>query len=325
MFGDLAHADHVATVVPGMDNNLDNFDAHLARDGRALESEADGNGVRAATIAWLGYDTPNALPAGADDVTHDKVARSAGFELRNFMADLNLPPDTKVTVIGHSYGSLVTGWALRDGLQADNVVVIGSPGIGVDRLGDLHLPEGTHFYAGRAVFDYVGYSQWFGQDPADARFGATRFETGRGDDGLVMLHSDKGYFMGGSESLANLSHISRGEDDKVTVHQPDAMEEAVADFFRGEHAVNASAGEVQHDIDALQRGVDRALSGTGPVRDIVDFQIDAEQWAADAALRGVELPMNVGMEAFDRAAGVADDAGAVVSDAAHDGWHAIFG
>ena len=43
-----------------------------------------------------------------------------------------------VTVVGHSYGSVVLGRALRDqGLEVTDAVAVGSPGMGVDDAGDL--------------------------------------------------------------------------------------------------------------------------------------------------------------------------------------------
>ena len=79
-------------------------------------------------------------------------------------------------MIGHSYGSLVTGMALSEqGLEVDETVLIGSPGVGVgsaDELGDGNV------WVGLARFDPVGYSEWHGPNPHGKGFGATRFHTG---------------------------------------------------------------------------------------------------------------------------------------------------
>src|SRR5438270_5925012 len=76
--GDLQHADRVSVIVPGMDNDLDNFEK-LASDARRLQDQATGQpgGHNVAAIAWLGYDTPDALPGGGWDVTHEGRAKEA--------------------------------------------------------------------------------------------------------------------------------------------------------------------------------------------------------------------------------------------------------
>ena len=113
------------------------------------------------------------------------------------------------TVIGHSYGSLVTGMAeSQQGLAVDETVLVGSPGVGVDSAGDL---GDGHVWVGLARFDLVGYSEWHGPNPHDRAFGATRFHTGD-----ISGHSS--YFNEGSESLRNIGLIAAGYLDEVNVN-----------------------------------------------------------------------------------------------------------
>ena len=113
------------------------------------------------------------------------------------------------TVIGHSYGSLVTGMAeSRQGLAVDETVLIGSPGVGVTHASDL---GDGNVWVGLAKWDLVGYSEWFGPNPHGKGFGARRFHTGD-----ISGHSS--YFNEGSESLRNIGLITAGYLDEVNVN-----------------------------------------------------------------------------------------------------------
>jgi Alpha/beta hydrolase len=112
-------------------------------------------------------------------------------------------------VIGHSYGSLVTGMALAgEGLQVDETVLIGSPGVGVGSAGEL---GDGNVWVGLARFDVVGYAEWHGPNPHGRGFGATRFHTGD-----ISGHSS--YFNEGSQSLRNIGLIAAGYLDEVNVN-----------------------------------------------------------------------------------------------------------
>jgi hypothetical protein len=168
VFGDLPQADHVAVVVPGITNRLDNF---RGPSGNAEQLFVEANlrtrGARTATIAWLGYDTPEWR-----DGALGFAAQTWSPALARFAAALpaSLHPGKPVTrsVVAHSYGSVLTGTALADhDLAVDRVVVVGSPGMGVRHVDELGLPDGVELYAGRADWDPVSLSEWHGRDPAD--------------------------------------------------------------------------------------------------------------------------------------------------------------
>ena len=86
VFGDLTTARHVAVVVPGMNNDLNNFTGGDAERVHHQASQFDPDQV--ATIQWLGYDTPEGASAlgardaragrrGAAAVRRGRCARSA--------------------------------------------------------------------------------------------------------------------------------------------------------------------------------------------------------------------------------------------------------
>ena len=174
VFGDLTTARHVAVVVPGMNNDLNNFTGGDAERVQHQASQFDPDEV--ATIQWLGYDTPEGASAlSASD------ARPGAEDLPQFIAGIRAarPERLHWTVIGHSYGSLVTGMALSEWHSTlagnDETVLIGSPGVGVSSADDL---GDGNVWVGLARFDPVGYSEWHGPNPHGKDFGATRFHTG---------------------------------------------------------------------------------------------------------------------------------------------------
>ncbi len=203
VYGDLATADHVAVVVPGMNNELNNFSgANAAR----LQQQADQfSPGEVATIMWLGYDTPEGLTALGGGAA-DPGAR----DLPGFVNGISAARGTNLhtTVVAHSYGSLVTGKSMEhEGLQVDDVAFIGSPGVGAGSVDEL-TDGSTHIFAGVANSDFVGGSGWHGPPPTAESFGATEFHTGD-----ISGHSS--YFNEGSESLSNLGLIVAGHPDEV--------------------------------------------------------------------------------------------------------------
>jgi Alpha/beta hydrolase len=204
VFGDLTTARHVAVVVPGMNNDLNNFTGGDAERVQHQASQFDPDQV--ATVQWLGYDTPEgatALGTGA--------AEPGAEALPQFVEGIRAQRSERLhwTVIGHSYGSLVTGMAeSSQGLDVDETVLVGSPGVGVAHASDL---GDGNVWVGLAQWDLVGYSEWHGPNPHDRAFGATRFHTGD-----ISGHSS--YFNEGSESLRNIGLITAGYLDEVNVN-----------------------------------------------------------------------------------------------------------
>jgi len=220
VIGNLDTAGHVAVVVPGIRNDLTNFDG-LTSDAVNLFRQASAMASRGvATISWLGYNPPG-LPAAP----FDEIAKAAALRLRDFVAGLVLRKGVTISVVAHSYGTLLTGYALRHGLLVDSVVALGSPGMGAQTAADLHIPTGTRFYAARAPGDPVGWSENFGRDPADPRFGATRIATGQHDGGGPIGHTS--YFSGASECTRNLARIISGRYPEVTKSDEDKLERVV--------------------------------------------------------------------------------------------------
>ncbi|HSU07831.1 MAG TPA: alpha/beta hydrolase [Pseudonocardia sp.] len=167
--GDIDAAEHVAVLTPGFGNTVrgdladtaDTADALRARSLAALDG-AGRHGESVAAVAWLGYDVPvELLGVGTPD-----AARAGGADLARFYegVDASRRTDPHLTALGHSYGSLTTGYALQQAVGVDDAVLFGSPGIGTDHVEALHVPAG-HTGVVEASWDPVADLGWFGDDP----------------------------------------------------------------------------------------------------------------------------------------------------------------
>jgi hypothetical protein len=128
-----------------------------------------------------------------------------------------LEPEQSLTVIAHSFGSIVTGAALADaGLVVTDVVVAGSPGMTVDDLRQLHLQQ-SHFFAEQAPGDAIAELGVFGAAPASPKFGGTRMSTNAPDHPPVVAHSR--YFEPGSAALENMADVVTGHYSDIVRHR----------------------------------------------------------------------------------------------------------
>ncbi len=134
-FGEWADSRHVAVVVPGVGDGT-NMCSDWIPGARHLFEAAESTMV----VLWKGYDNPtDLLAAAAGSIECTDVLVNGAMDLTEFVASLPIGPDHSVTIVAHSFGSVVTGAALADcGLRCTDVVVAGSPGMTVDDLRQLH-------------------------------------------------------------------------------------------------------------------------------------------------------------------------------------------
>lgn len=174
--GDVDNAEYVATLVPGMTTNCrDSTALNLSyasnlRDA-AVKAGADRGNV--ATIAWLGYDAPPALPDPS--VASTAQAEVGAVSLRNFMTGIHSwraerGLDVYQTGITHSYGSTTGGIAMRSiGKDVvDGFAYTGSPGAGVASVGTLGVDKDHVWVSAVPHHDAVqgvGTDGNFGLDP----------------------------------------------------------------------------------------------------------------------------------------------------------------
>jgi pimeloyl-ACP methyl ester carboxylesterase len=160
-------AQNVSVTVPGVGSTTRDSLPGMVSEANNLRNEelrqltAAGKPASAATIAWMGYTPPpNPLnDQGLDNttLTHvwttmtDGTAKAAAPDLANYLEQLRAGnPDTHLTLLGHSYGSLTSSLALQDlnaqGLHPVNdVVFYGSPGLEMVSPAQLGLNHGTAY------------------------------------------------------------------------------------------------------------------------------------------------------------------------------------
>ncbi|MDN3026445.1 alpha/beta hydrolase [Streptomyces sp. S.PB5] len=220
VLGDLTNAGHIAVLVPGSDTSLDTY-ARFHKAAAALHTQLTRTDPRTAVIAWLGYETPATI---SPTVTTTGRADEAAPQLRKFMSELRavVGGHPTVSLLCHSYGSVVCARAAgtdddATGLDATDLVLLGSPGTGADTAAALHTR--ARIWAARGADDWVaevphirtgffGITVGFGTDPMSPAYGAHTFAAGGGG------HSD--YFAPGSVSLTNLARIVLGDTSEVT-------------------------------------------------------------------------------------------------------------
>ncbi|MEV0495091.1 alpha/beta hydrolase [Streptomyces atratus] len=265
-FGNPDTARNVSAYVPGLNTSLDKDfaegDLKRARDTAIGTRYLDHS---SAAVVWLGYDAPQ-TPDGLSSlaVAGDERAEKGGKAFNGFTEGLvatNENEDPHLTAIGHSYGSRTVGAATQQGggiPGVDDIVLVGSPGVGVDRAEDLGVGK-DHVFVGAAENDVVtklpskqqaavgvvgliaggpatAYvagdladpgddDLWFGKDPASEAFGARRFSVNEGPELIsakgVSIDAHSQYFDPERDavSASNIALISAGRSSKLKTEE----------------------------------------------------------------------------------------------------------
>ncbi|MGC5627758.1 alpha/beta hydrolase [Georgenia sp. Z1344] len=216
VFGDLVTADHIVVMVPGNGHHQGNY--FRARGPLALRSRAQlmlattagiDPEARVAVVAWVGYRTAPDLRASFAI----RYAREGAGDLARLTH--YLPRSAHLTVVGHSYGTTVTGLALADA-RIDDVVALGSPGMGLRHRTDTG--RRARIWAAQAPTDWIRHFPrvrfgplGLGRSPLHPAFGAVRIGTGD-------ITGHLAYYDEGSESLLNAARIALGRFAEVTLH-----------------------------------------------------------------------------------------------------------
>jgi uncharacterized protein YukE len=221
-FGNPDTADNVAVVVPGTTTTLANGFPNGSAADLWTQMHGAAPGSQNSTIAWLGYDAPTWDLSVASSHNAVEGGHLLAADVDGYRAAAQGPQH--VTVIGHSYGSTVVGYAGMDGLAADDIAFVGSPGVGASNADQFPMGH-DHVWAGAAEHDPIvdlTSGDWFTKDgssvgPYDSSFDANVFGT-KDDTSLLGAHSN--YYNPGSESLQNLGNIATGNYDAVTGQNP---------------------------------------------------------------------------------------------------------
>ncbi|MGH3877400.1 MAG: alpha/beta hydrolase [Actinophytocola sp.] len=220
-------ATNVATFVPGTGSGLDSINTDMNRADRMAQAASNADSPSTSVITWVGYTAPQDLAKAADT----SYAEHAKHDLDQFQDGLRATHEgapSHNTMIGHSYGSTVIGHtAATEGLDADDVVFVGSPGVGVDNAADLDMPA-EHVHATVAGHDMIRASNIgfevipgidtdvHGPDPTGRDFGADVFESDPGTKGPdyqggLSSEAHSQYWDHGNKALENLGLIIAGE------------------------------------------------------------------------------------------------------------------
>lgn len=227
-YGNPDTSQNVSAYVPGLNTSLDEeFAKNDLKRARDTAIGAQGYDPSSAAIVWLGYDTPQA-PDGLQSLAVAGTGRAekggaAYYDFMGGIAATHQGKDPHITAIGHSYGSRAVGAATQrlNGIPGvDDIILVGSPGVGVDHAVDLGVGA-AHVYVGAAANDPVTQlpsktqvavgaigmilggpagayvagdladpgddDLWFGKDPASKAFGAVRFPV---DPGKPLVSGD---------------------------------------------------------------------------------------------------------------------------------------
>lgn len=222
--GDPDTATNVATYVPGTGASLGTVGGDLRRSDHLVQAAQNAGSPSTSVITWDGYDAPQDIfPQAAGD----RFADGAKADLDRFEDGLraaHVGPRAHNTVIAHSYGTTVVGHAARDGdLNADDVVFVASPGVGVTHADQLHLdgvPQnqvGQHIHSTVALHDPINLAAGVnGPAPTGPGFGGTTFESNPGQAGPwyelgwdADVHSR--YWDYGNKALANMGLVIAGK------------------------------------------------------------------------------------------------------------------
>ncbi|MEO3785577.1 alpha/beta hydrolase [Actinocorallia sp. B10E7] len=223
---------HTGIYVPGTTAQLDNIDGDVDRVMNLWkQSQKYAFKKDVSAVMWLGYDAPDGIVA---DAPRNLYADSGAPKLKKFVSGVRICQSGSsghLTVIGHSYGSVVVGEAAKQGgLAVDDIVVAGSPGMHVGKAAELGVGA-KHVWAQAAEGDPVPDAGRMGHGrsdpekrwgivgnpipmvPSDHRFGAQVLETD------TQGHSD--YWNEGTKSLDNqVKVMTRTYDNSNPMDDP---------------------------------------------------------------------------------------------------------
>ena len=186
--GDVDHAKHIGTLVPGIGTTVEGgLDTYFRETGNLRQAAAAQGNMPlkdVATVAWLGYDAPGeANVSNAGDIASPKLAQEGSDRLAGFLTGMHASRqfgagDAHMTLVGHSYGSTTSGMAatkVKPGV-IDDLVMFGSPGMGTYDSNKLQVDEGHRWVSGVPNGDDVqGLGQFkifgfggLGKNPMDA-------------------------------------------------------------------------------------------------------------------------------------------------------------
>lgn len=126
--GDVENAQHIVITVPGFRGSPQRRLVSLVKDTdnilSAVEISTKKKGTRVAGIAWIGYRPPNFR-----ELYSVVPAQVGSASLKSFLGWLkSVNPLSEIIVIGHSYGGVLTAFAVKHNSLIDKAILVGAPG-----------------------------------------------------------------------------------------------------------------------------------------------------------------------------------------------------
>ncbi len=216
--GDLGNSRRVVITIPGMNTDLADYQPGKSHACKLYDEILGRTISDVAVISFADYKVPDDLLGAASSAG----AMDGAGRLKIFVNELNVIGyvTSEISIVAHSYGTVVAGTAMIGGMLVDRVVALGSPGMG----GDVNqlTAYGVDLYAASAPFDGdqirqademgdiqrvldpVSHAPGHGENPADLEFGAKVFE-------VPDARGHSSYFDQRSTSLRNIVDIALGD------------------------------------------------------------------------------------------------------------------
>ncbi|ORI19622.1 alpha/beta hydrolase [Rhodococcus sp. 1168] len=226
--GNVDTATHVAVFVPGLDSDvqgdLGRYDDDMDSLKKTVEQLLPKDPPEtAACVTWMNYEAPHLgwnLLNPDRSVVSGSAAIAGGERLSTFLDGLDAAraEDPHLSLLGHSYGSLTAAYAVRgaDDTGVDELVVVGSPGLGTGTVAELSLPPG-HVFVGEASDDTVADLGAFGTDPS--RLDGTEQLPTEGS-GYLPAEGHGGYFAEGTAAQHNSALVVAGRASELGGRAP---------------------------------------------------------------------------------------------------------
>ncbi|MGV8851793.1 MAG: alpha/beta hydrolase [Rhodoglobus sp.] len=243
VLGDINEADYVSFLVPGMFFTIEGQMSYWVDAANELycqqqmlldRFESESPFVRnesVATVAWIGYDTPNLTNVGAID-NADQGRDTLAEAILGLQAERGTD-QPYISVVAHSYGTTAAMMALSEyDFTIDALALVGSPGSPAESVADLNVRD-ANVFVGEAAWDPIPNSSYFGPDPGAASFGAKSMGVSGGFDNILKQpltgsvgHNE--YFAPGSESMRNFALLCIGRSDLITPEVEPVVQRALA-------------------------------------------------------------------------------------------------
>lgn len=187
--GDTHDPSRVTTLIGGVSTGRPGKLEGELEKARRIAEETGG-----AVIVWEGYEPPPDVPGGLNP----SAARDGGDKLSAFQHALeDRFPDARKTVLAHSYGTVVAGYAATGaGLYVDDLWLLGSPGVPATSVADMKLlgdnPEVFAVHADADPINSLHYGDRavHGSSPLHPSFGARVVDGVEGDHSSYFADPD---------------------------------------------------------------------------------------------------------------------------------------